>query len=112
VLIHISLGIASAALLYALFAHLRRNRRVSCGFVLAAAMLALQAIFHPPAEQVIAQQTDEEDEQDSELSELSLEEQILFQAKRIRSGRQKTGLKLRLPARRNDGSLSIEDRGK
>jgi len=75
-------------------------------------MLALQAIFHPAAEQVIAQQTDEEDEQDSELSELSLEEQILFQAKRIRSGRQKTGLKLRLPARRNDGSLSIEDRGK
>lgn len=98
-LLHVSLCIGSAALLYTLFAHFRRYRRVSGGFVLAAAMLTLQAIFHPAAEQVIVQQTDDKDEQDSELSGLSLEEQILRQAKRIRSGRQQASPILRLPSR-------------
>lgn len=86
-LIHVSLSIGGFALLYALFAHLRRNRRVSGGIVLAAAMLTLEAIVHPPIEQVIAQQLDESDEHVLEEGESSsLENQIRRQAKRIRRG--------------------------
>ena len=110
-LIVLSLCIGGLALLYTLFAYVRRHRRVSGGFVLAAAMLTLQAIFHPPNEQLIAQQMDEEDDQDSAQSELlSLRDQIHRQAKRIRSGRQVTSLTLRLPALGTVATPSTEDR--
>ena len=100
-LLHICLGVGGLALLYALFIHLRNNRRVSGGFVLAAAMLTIQAIIHPSAEQVITQQLNEESEGEESENPASLEKQMLRQAKRIRSGQIQADLTLQLPSRKN-----------
>ncbi len=87
-LLRISLSVGGIALLCALVSHLRRHKRVGGGIVLAAAMLTLQAIVHPPSQQVIAQQTEEKDELGSESGEpLSMNEQMRRQTKGIRLGR-------------------------
>jgi hypothetical protein len=101
-LLHICLGVGGCSLLYAIVVHLRKNIRVSGGIVLSAAMLGLQAVFHPPAGQVMTQQLDEgtEDDESGDADNPSLETQIRRQAKHIRSGQAKAVLTLRLPSRR------------
>ncbi len=101
-LIRVCLSGGGLALLYALIAHFLRNKRVSGGIVLAAAMLTLQAIVNSPIEHVIAQQLDEESEEGTDDGEQSLlEYQMQRHATRIRRGEAEADLKLRLPGRRS-----------
>ncbi len=96
-LLRICLGIGGLALLCAFSSHLRQHQRRSTGIVLAAVMLSFQAIVHPPSEQAIAQQFEQEDEQEVEDEEpISLKRQARRHAKRIRSGQHPTSLALRL----------------
>ena len=95
------LGTLGLALLCVIFVHLRKNKRVSGGVVLAAAMLTFQAIINPPTQQFIAQlEEDQQKEETDPVTEASLESQIRRQAKRIRLGHERTDLTLRLPSRK------------
>jgi hypothetical protein len=100
-LLHLCCGIGGLVLLSAIFVHLRKNLRISGGIVLAAAMLTLQAIFQPSAEQTIALQlSDDTHEVESEDGDsLSLKSQMRHHAKRIRSGQAQAPLSLRFRSR-------------
>lgn len=98
-LLRICLGIGGLVLLCSLSSHLRQHRRTSSGIVLAAVMLSFQAIVHPPSEQAIAQQFEQDAEQEVEDEEtMSLKRQARRHAERIRAGQSATSLAFRLPA--------------
>ena len=104
-LLRVCLWIGGLALLCAVFVHLRKNRRVGGGVVLAAVMLSLQAVIQPSAGQMIAKRFEEdaEGEETEESGEPSLETQILRHGRRIRFGEAEESLTLRLPARETRG---------
>ena len=104
-LLRVCLWCGGVTLLCAVFVHLRKNRRIGGGVVLAAVMLSLQAVIQPSAGQMIAKRFEEDDEgkEAEEAGEPSLETQILRHGRRIRSRQTEESLSLRLPARENPG---------